>query len=391
MPKIVRDADGLPLTLEWTKVAWASYAFEPGLQACSLPAQGAYLRLMSLAADGMPFGHVAVNGRGFTPRQIAALLGTDLPGAVALLEELEQAGLFLCRASLRPGYDDELQAVLSEMEGEGAFPGWEATMLFSRRLVRDLYEQRVAIRNGRKGGNPALKRPVAPEVNQGVKGGVNPIDKKESVQPSADGRRPSGAGPDLFGEAPKAKPRPGAELYHFGMPIVTKMTGRPDAWARAQITGWRKQCGNDDARILETLRKAEKSPPDDLVSYVHACLRAPVLVVDNATPGDPWGIDAFCRQHPDIVPAEGRDAAKGNWVLDGVHMFDKVAKRVVIAARLPDARAVDLAPLVDWLRARVNPDLMATTIERLAAGFSEPATNLRPFHHTILNKGRPAA
>lgn len=390
MAKVLRDADGLPLTLEWTKVAWASYAFEPGLQACSLPAQGAYLRLMSVAAEGMPFGHVAVNGRGLSPRQIATLLGTDVPAAMALLEELEQAGLFLCRASLCPGYDDELQAMLFEMEGEGACPGCEATMLFSRRLVRDLYENRVSIRNGRKGGNPALKKPAAPGVNQEVNRGVNLIEKKEKeekerVQPSADGRS------DLFGETPKPKPRPGAELYSLGIPIVVKMTGHADAWARAQITGWRKQCGNDDARILETLRKAEKSPPDDLVSYVHACLRAPVLVVDNATPGDPWGIAAFCRQHPDIAPAEGRDTAKGNWVLDGMHMFDRVAKQVALATRLTDSRAVDWAPLVEWLRARVSPDVIAATVESCVASFTEPATSLRPFHNTILKKGRPAA
>lgn len=212
-------ADDLPVSMSWTKFSWGDWAEDMALRTCSLAAQGLWMRLLCIAASETPYGHVTLNHRPASDRQIAALAGLPLNEASALVAELEESGVFSRTGSrLR---DHSLEDMYASLTETGVFGEVDEGTIYSRRMIRDLYTYRQDIRNGKKGGNPNLRRaklavvqadnvtlhprhmavvegglsrPVAtpdnpevkseanpkvmpdpnPEVNQDVKGGVNP-------------------------------------------------------------------------------------------------------------------------------------------------------------------------------------------------------------------------
>lgn len=48
--------------LRWGKFYWCDWADDPALALCSLAAQGLWMRLLCIAAQGTPYGHVTING-----------------------------------------------------------------------------------------------------------------------------------------------------------------------------------------------------------------------------------------------------------------------------------------------------------------------------------------
>ena len=49
--------------LRWGKFYWSDWADDPALALCSLAAQGLWMRLLCIAAQGTPYGHVNINGK----------------------------------------------------------------------------------------------------------------------------------------------------------------------------------------------------------------------------------------------------------------------------------------------------------------------------------------
>lgn len=130
----------------WSKFFWSDWESDPRLKLCSLASQGLWMRLLCLCAQSDPPGRAAIDGRPLTDTQIAAVIGRPKPE--------------VCR-------------LLAELESNGVFSRGEDGCVISRRMERDAKARAEAQENGRKGGNPTLRRKDDDPDN----GGVNPPPK----------------------------------------------------------------------------------------------------------------------------------------------------------------------------------------------------------------------
>lgn len=121
------------------------YEGDPALKACSLAAQGLWMRMLCAMHRSEPYGHLAINGAPPTVKQVAQIAGTTTQTAQKLLSELQSAGVFSITTSGVP---------------------------FSRRMVADAEKTAQFQEFGKKGGNPTLKATDKGGVNPTVKGGV---------------------------------------------------------------------------------------------------------------------------------------------------------------------------------------------------------------------------
>ena len=115
----------------YSKFWWQDWQRDGALRMCSLAARGLWMDILCLAHDGIPTGHVTVNGKAPSNRQLAAIVGTTEKETAKLLNELEDAGVF-SRTS--------------------------AGIIFSRRMVRDaalsVEGEKNANKRWAKGDNP---------------------------------------------------------------------------------------------------------------------------------------------------------------------------------------------------------------------------------------------
>jgi hypothetical protein len=123
---------------------WADWENDPALAMCSMAAQGYWMRLLCLAHKAMPVGYVIQNGDPMPVETIAFLTRTTVGDATAWISELRENG------------------VLS-VDRKGR--------IYSRRMVRDEAQSQKNQENGKKGGNPNLRkdRGKSAPVNPGVK------------------------------------------------------------------------------------------------------------------------------------------------------------------------------------------------------------------------------
>jgi hypothetical protein len=78
----------------WSKFCWRDWQNDLALRACSLEAQGYWMRCLCVMHEGAPVGHLTVNGKPMTPRQMAVNAGISEKKSEKLLQELEEAGVF---------------------------------------------------------------------------------------------------------------------------------------------------------------------------------------------------------------------------------------------------------------------------------------------------------
>lgn len=133
--------------LKWYPSDWRS---EPSLRMCSRAARSLWVDLIGLMHDAEPYGHLLINGKAPTTKQLAAILGDS---------------------------EKELKNLLVELESAGVFTKTEAGVITSRRMIRDEEKARQDANNGKRGGNPW------------VKGGVNPSDNGGDKAQTPDARR----------------------------------------------------------------------------------------------------------------------------------------------------------------------------------------------------------
>lgn len=114
----------------WSKFYWSDWSDDPALKLCSLAAQGLWMRMLCIAAEADPYGHVAVNGKALGPAEIADLAGKPVREVAPLIEELVSRG------------------VAKRFRGR----------LISKRMVKDARKAAEAKANGSKGGNPSLRK-----------------------------------------------------------------------------------------------------------------------------------------------------------------------------------------------------------------------------------------
>ena len=78
----------------WFKFQPSSWRSAPELRMCSLAARGLWIDMLCLMHEAEPRGHLLVNGVEVSPKQLAAMSSVPLKQCLALLEELEDAGVF---------------------------------------------------------------------------------------------------------------------------------------------------------------------------------------------------------------------------------------------------------------------------------------------------------
>jgi hypothetical protein len=138
---------------------WRDHLADTALASCSLAAQGLWWRMLSLMADGTPYGHLRTRaGKGILPPILSRLVGASMPEVEGLLDELGEAGVF---------------------------SRTEDGTIYSRRMVRD-----EEIRQARAAGGPkSLGNPNVPK-------------RKDTLEGYPSGGPSGGPSPPSFGGSP---------------------------------------------------------------------------------------------------------------------------------------------------------------------------------------------
>lgn len=135
------------MSYPWLKFYPTDWRADPALRMCSLQARGLWIEMIALMHEAVPYGHLLISDKPPTDTQLAVLGGAPIDQVTNSLGELEAAGVF---SRTRKG------------------------VIYSRRMVRDGQGRVTAMKNGKKGGNPTLRklaekmRPDNPTVNKGV-------------------------------------------------------------------------------------------------------------------------------------------------------------------------------------------------------------------------------
>lgn len=151
----------------WAKFYWSDWASDPALRLCSLAAQGLWMRMLCIAAESDPTGYVTVNGRPLGVTDIARLAGVT---------------------------ETECESLLAELDRNGVFSRTRNGAIYSRRMVRDMKTAKNNRENGKKGGNPSLRKqkrnslPVNPPDKAGVKAHM-PEANSQSVSSARAGEK----------------------------------------------------------------------------------------------------------------------------------------------------------------------------------------------------------
>ena len=93
----------------WSKFWWQDHQGDAALRSCSLAARGYWVEMLCIMHAAAPVGHLLINGRQPTTRQMAAICGCTEKEAKSYAAELEAAGVFsriadgtiLCRRMVR--------------------------------------------------------------------------------------------------------------------------------------------------------------------------------------------------------------------------------------------------------------------------------------------------
>lgn len=220
-------------THRWIKFWPQDYEGDTALRVCSLAAQGLWMRLLCAMHRSEPYGHLTVNGKGATTRQIAALSGTSEREAARLIAELEDAG------------------VLSRDDGG---------TIYSRRLVRDKATSDTAREHGKQGGNPNLKPPYkGVDKGEGKPGGLTPPVKHQEAEAEAETEDTSlrSVSPARAARSLPSDPRGFAEFWDAYPAKVGKAAARK-AFPKAV-----KAAGGDPAQIVFGLKARLHLFPND--------------------------------------------------------------------------------------------------------------------------------
>jgi hypothetical protein len=116
--------------LRWGKFYWSDWSDDPALGTCSLAAQGLWMRLLCIAAQGTPYGHVTINGKAPDTLTLAKLVRCKQPSLERLIAELERKGVAHrgacgCLMSRRMESDGKLTGVRSESGKKGAYARYQ--------------------------------------------------------------------------------------------------------------------------------------------------------------------------------------------------------------------------------------------------------------------------
>lgn len=78
----------------WSKFFWRDWQGDLRLRSCSLEARGFWMDCLCAMHEGFPVGHLAIDGRPMTLKQIGLIAGISEKKSEKLLRELEAANVF---------------------------------------------------------------------------------------------------------------------------------------------------------------------------------------------------------------------------------------------------------------------------------------------------------
>lgn len=142
--------------LRWMKFWPADWSRDPALRMCGLAARGLWIELIGLMHEANPYGHLLVNGRPISAKQIAAIVGSS---------------------------PDEVSDLLAELEEAGVFSRTDEGVIFSRRMIRD--------HDRAEDGREAVKRRWAKKGGTVTPGGTpnTPPNRSPNTDPNRESRR----------------------------------------------------------------------------------------------------------------------------------------------------------------------------------------------------------
>jgi hypothetical protein len=109
----------------------ADWRADPALRSCSIAARGLWIEMLSIMHEANPRGDLLIKGNQVKPEMLASLTGVDIQTVNQLLEELENMAVFSRRKN---------------------------GTIYSRRMEKDEIKARKLRENGKKGGNPKLRK-----------------------------------------------------------------------------------------------------------------------------------------------------------------------------------------------------------------------------------------
>ena len=119
-----------------SKWFWNDWDNDSALRLCSLAAQGLWMRMLSIAARAVPIGYVIINGRPADATDLAHVTGAS---------------------------EAEVRCLIDELEDRRIFSRDRHHRIYNRRMVRDERSRLAAIKTGKEGGNPELRRGTVPK------------------------------------------------------------------------------------------------------------------------------------------------------------------------------------------------------------------------------------
>ncbi len=233
---------------------------DAALRICGLAARGLWIECIAIMHEATPYGHLMVNGRAITHRQLGSIVGVSERDVGKLLTELEEAGVFSRTA-------------------EG--------VIYSRRMVRDNDRSEegksaVAKRWGKKGGGDDPNTPPTPEP----KGDPNAPPNRVPCSLEAEAEAETEAEEEPPSPPSVARPPRGSRLPADWVPSATDFTFATglglDAGAVAEQFRdfWHAKAGKDAAKCdwpatwrgwcrREVAPSAKRGPPQRESKMAH--------------------------------------------------------------------------------------------------------------------------
>lgn len=277
----------------WMKWYPADWRADPALRMCSFAAQGLWIAMLGVMHEAEPYGHLLVNGRAPTARQLSGLLGGTEKEIAGLLQELDEAGVF--------SRDDE-------------------GVIYSRRMVRDKAKADADRENGKRGGNPKLsttdKPPNKPEGKPRKEtGGLTEGDKAQ--RPEARGQMPEEES-TATAEHVAARPEPPAGPDRDAIAVVALADQEFQAAFRETARAWPAPL---DKAIARQWLDAGATP--DLIRSVVAAQSAKLRAKGRACPVSLKFLDRdvreaiFAAKPAETSPATPRPSQREAWERHG--------------------------------------------------------------------------
>ena len=316
--------------LPWFKFYPADWLKDPSLSACSLAAQGAWMRLVCHMHESSPRGYLKdSNGQPFTDRHIARLIGSAPQTARKIVSELMSLG------------------VVSVTENDSETPG----VLYSRRMVRDDLKLQQDIENGRKGGNAILKNGLTPRLTTPSPKGLR-LDSDTDIDSKTEA---SSAPSTNHQSAPPPTPKPSPTVPK-GWEEVEEGLSSLNLSMKAKAIESARQHGFNPPQVLALVKylAAKPSGCDDPARAIYNRL------VDHAADAVSWDCDENWpwshvkpnRRSKGMGSTEDFDAvfeAAVKHPADPESLARNVAVRTASEAALVDALEATLADELDQL------------------------------------------